>query len=170
MLKQPKAVFAVAFACVVSFMGIRLVDPILPALPDRSEQDADNRPGDHRRVLRPRRAVRLDREHRRVPGRLVGGQRAVHRHVAGGHRGLGHRRVRRRDRALRGSVRARDRRRPAGGRLLGKISWLGPFFGVAVLMAVALLATLTLLEEIPPRRLPRCPCWRRWPPYVTAAC
>jgi hypothetical protein len=30
--KQPKAVWAVAFACVVSFMGIGLVDPILPAL------------------------------------------------------------------------------------------------------------------------------------------
>jgi MFS transporter, ACDE family, multidrug resistance protein len=29
---QPKAVFAVAFACVISFMGIGLVDPILPAL------------------------------------------------------------------------------------------------------------------------------------------
>jgi ACDE family multidrug resistance protein len=32
MFQQPKAVFAVAFACVVSFMGIGLVDPILPAL------------------------------------------------------------------------------------------------------------------------------------------
>ena len=31
--RQPKAVFAVAFACVVSFMGIGLVDPILPASP-----------------------------------------------------------------------------------------------------------------------------------------
>ncbi len=30
--KQPKAVFAVALACVVSFMGIGLVDPILPAI------------------------------------------------------------------------------------------------------------------------------------------
>jgi MFS transporter, ACDE family, multidrug resistance protein len=29
---QPKAVWAVAFACVVAFMGIGLVDPILPAL------------------------------------------------------------------------------------------------------------------------------------------
>ncbi|HEV3266645.1 MAG TPA: MFS transporter [Acidimicrobiales bacterium] len=29
---QPRAVWAVAFACVVSFMGIGLVDPILPAL------------------------------------------------------------------------------------------------------------------------------------------
>ncbi|WP_262403530.1 hypothetical protein [Actinomadura sp. CNU-125] len=30
--RQPKAVWAVAFACVVSFMGIGLVDPILPAI------------------------------------------------------------------------------------------------------------------------------------------
>src|SRR5215467_4397125 len=30
--RQPKAVFAVAFACVVSFVGIGLVDPILPAI------------------------------------------------------------------------------------------------------------------------------------------
>lgn len=32
LLRQPKAVWAVTFACVVSFMGIGLVDPILPAL------------------------------------------------------------------------------------------------------------------------------------------
>ncbi|MBB2891706.1 MFS transporter [Flexivirga oryzae] len=32
MFNQPKAVYAVAFACVVSFMGIGLVDPILPAI------------------------------------------------------------------------------------------------------------------------------------------
>ena len=31
-LKQPKAVWAVAFASVVAFMGIGLVDPILPAI------------------------------------------------------------------------------------------------------------------------------------------
>ncbi|HEY9524370.1 MAG TPA: MFS transporter [Thermopolyspora sp.] len=30
--RQPKAVWAVAFACVISFMGIGLVDPILPAI------------------------------------------------------------------------------------------------------------------------------------------
>lgn len=30
--RQPKAVWAVAFACVVSFMGLGLVDPILPAI------------------------------------------------------------------------------------------------------------------------------------------
>lgn len=33
--KQPKAVWAVAFACVISFMGIGLVDPILPALSEQ---------------------------------------------------------------------------------------------------------------------------------------
>ncbi|MBU8696957.1 MFS transporter [Bacillus pumilus] len=32
LLRQPKAVWAVAFACVISFMGIGLVDPILPAI------------------------------------------------------------------------------------------------------------------------------------------
>ena len=30
--RQPRAVWAVAFACVISFMGIGLVDPILPAM------------------------------------------------------------------------------------------------------------------------------------------
>jgi MFS family permease len=33
--RQPRAVWAVAFACVISFMGIGLVDPILPALSDQ---------------------------------------------------------------------------------------------------------------------------------------
>lgn len=37
-LRQPKQVWAVAFACVVAFMGIGLVDPILPAI--ASELDA----------------------------------------------------------------------------------------------------------------------------------
>lgn len=32
---QPRAVYAVAFACVISFMGIGLVDPILPALKEQ---------------------------------------------------------------------------------------------------------------------------------------
>ncbi|HEV3173085.1 MAG TPA: MFS transporter [Actinocrinis sp.] len=32
LFRQPKAVWAVAFACVISFMGIGLVDPILPSL------------------------------------------------------------------------------------------------------------------------------------------
>jgi ACDE family multidrug resistance protein len=32
LLRQPRAVWAVAFACVIAFMGIGLVDPILPAI------------------------------------------------------------------------------------------------------------------------------------------
>jgi hypothetical protein len=39
--RQPKAVWAVAFACVISFMGIGLVDPILPAI----AKDLQARPG-----------------------------------------------------------------------------------------------------------------------------
>ncbi len=35
MFNQPRAVWAVAFACVVSFMGIGLVDPILASLRDK---------------------------------------------------------------------------------------------------------------------------------------
>ena len=35
MLKQPRAVWAVAFACVIAFMGIGLVDPILKPIADQ---------------------------------------------------------------------------------------------------------------------------------------
>lgn len=38
--KQPAQVWAVAFACVVAFMGIGLVDPILPAIADSLEATA----------------------------------------------------------------------------------------------------------------------------------
>jgi hypothetical protein len=34
MLEQPRAVWAVAFACVIAFMGIGLVDPILKPIAD----------------------------------------------------------------------------------------------------------------------------------------
>lgn len=37
MLSQPKAVWAVAFACVIAFMGIGLVDPILPAIAEKMD-------------------------------------------------------------------------------------------------------------------------------------
>ncbi|HEY7486845.1 MAG TPA: hypothetical protein VH912_20465 [Streptosporangiaceae bacterium] len=35
-LRQPMSVWATAFAAVVAFMGIGLVDPILPAIATRS--------------------------------------------------------------------------------------------------------------------------------------
>ncbi|MDO3411063.1 MFS transporter [Saccharibacillus sp. CPCC 101409] len=37
MMSQPKAVWAVMFACIISFMGIGLVDPILPAIAKQLE-------------------------------------------------------------------------------------------------------------------------------------
>jgi predicted MFS family arabinose efflux permease len=38
---------------------------------------------------------------------------------------------------------------PLLGGLLGEVSWRGPFFGVAALMAIALIATVTLVRPIP---------------------
>ncbi|MEH7336432.1 MFS transporter [Neobacillus drentensis] len=35
LLKQPKAVWAVFFACIIAFMGLGLVDPILPAIAEK---------------------------------------------------------------------------------------------------------------------------------------
>ncbi|SHE09919.1 Uncharacterised protein [Chlamydia abortus] len=37
LLKQPKAVWAVFFACIIAFMGLGLVDPILLAIADQLE-------------------------------------------------------------------------------------------------------------------------------------
>lgn len=37
LFRQPKAVWAVAFACVISFMGIGFVDPILPAIGEQMD-------------------------------------------------------------------------------------------------------------------------------------
>lgn len=39
---------------------------------------------------------------------------------------------------------------PLVGGLLGNISWRGPFFGVSVLMAISLIATLVLLPKTAP--------------------
>ncbi|WP_043675745.1 MFS transporter [Clavibacter michiganensis] len=38
--RQPRSVFAVAFACVIAFMGIGLVDPILPAIAESLDATA----------------------------------------------------------------------------------------------------------------------------------
>jgi predicted MFS family arabinose efflux permease/nucleotide-binding universal stress UspA family protein len=38
---------------------------------------------------------------------------------------------------------------PLLGGILGEISWRGPFFGVSVLMAIALIATIVLVEKTP---------------------
>ena len=38
---------------------------------------------------------------------------------------------------------------PLLGGILGEISWRGPFYGVSVLMAIALIATVVLVEKTP---------------------
>jgi MFS family permease len=45
---------------------------------------------------------------------------------------------------------------PLVGGLLGNVSWRGPFFGVAVLMAIALVSTVVLLDQTPkpPAKVP----------------
>lgn len=40
LFKQPKAVWAVGFACIIAFMGLGLVDPILPAIADKLKASA----------------------------------------------------------------------------------------------------------------------------------
>ncbi|CAM3652054.1 MFS transporter [Cohnella lubricantis] len=40
LLKQPKAVWAVGFACIIAFMGLGLVDPILPAIAAKMDASA----------------------------------------------------------------------------------------------------------------------------------
>ena len=58
---------------------------------------------------------------------------------------------------------------PLLGGTLGEISWRGPFYGVAALMAIALIATIVLVE--PTRNRPARPrCRRRCGRSSTAAC
>ncbi len=58
---------------------------------------------------------------------------------------------------------------PLLGGVLGEISWRGPFFGVAALMAIALIATIVLVQPMPcPRIRPACP--RRCARCATAVC
>ena len=202
---QPKAVWAVAFACVIAFMGIGLVDPILPALAKdlhatpsqvvaavhellRVHRRLDAR---HRLRLQPdrRRArrcspawrssssfsalagrVRHRRRDRRLPRRLGPGQRAVHRHRARGD----HRRGQRRRVAARSSStrpRSASASRPArcSAALLGGISWRGPFFGTAVLMAIGFVA-ISCCSKSPPSRRAGSRSPTRCGPCATAAC
>ena len=201
MFKQPKAVYAVAFACVVSFMGIGLVDPILPALAHAAARHAQpgqpavhQLPGRHRRrdavhrlgVQPDRRQAHAD--HRpgrsswsspRSPGSRgsiggIVGFRAgwglgnalfiatslavIVASATGGFAGA----IVLYEAALGLGIAAG----PLVGGLLGNISWRGPFFGVAVLMAIALLATLVLLDKTPK---PAAPHLARRPAQGAAA-
>ena len=180
MWRQPKTVWSVAFACVISFMGIGLVDPILKPhrrrprrrtvaglaalheLPGRHgrrharhrlglqprgrQAHPAARPRAHHRRRRPRRQPGHRRRHRRLPRPVGPRQRPVHRHRPGHDRHAppgarwGRRSSSTRPRSASASPPARC---SAAGS--AAISWRWPFFGVAVLMAIAFLATVIVL-------------------------
>ncbi len=186
--RQPKGVWAVAFACVVSFMGIGLVDPILPALSHQLKASPSSVELLFTSYLVVTAVAML------VTGWVssrIGGKRTL---VAGlvlivafsalagsagtingiiGFRagwGLGNALFIATSLAViigaasggfSGAIILYETALGIGialgplvGGELGGISWRGPFFGVAVLMAVSLVATLIWVEPTPkpPRR------------------
>jgi MFS transporter, ACDE family, multidrug resistance protein len=181
--RQPKAVFAVAFACVVSFMGIGLVDPILPAI----SHELHASPSEVTLLFTSYLVVtavamlitnwvssRLGAKKTLIAGLLlivafsaaagasptisgIIGFRAgwgvgnalfiatslavIVASASGGFAGA----IVLYETALGVGIAAG----PLVGGLLGNISWRGPFFGVALLMAIALVATAVLLPATP---------------------
>ncbi|MBO2461077.1 MFS transporter [Actinomadura violacea] len=181
--KQPKAVWAVAFACVVSFMGIGLVDPILPAISSDLHASpsqvtllftsylvvtavamlvtgfVSSRIGAKRTLIAGLALIVVFSALAGTSGSISGiiGFRAgwglgnalfiatsLAVIVASASGGLG------------GAIIAYESALGLGiavgpllGGLLGAVSWRGPFYGVAVLMAIALIATVVLVRPQP---------------------
>ncbi|MGO4447103.1 MFS transporter [Mycobacterium sp. 2YAF39] len=184
MWRQPKAVWAVAFASVVAFMGIGLVDPILKPIADNLDATPSqvsllftsymavmgvamlitgvvaSRIGPKRTLLLGLVVI--------IAGAALAGMSETVSEIVGWRAlwGLGN--------ALfiatalativnsaRGSVAQAIilyeaalglgiAVGPLVGGVLGSISWRGPFFGVSVLMAVAVVVTAFLLPSTPP--------------------
>ncbi len=183
LFEQPKAVYAVAFACVISFMGIGLVDPILPALKtqlDATESQVtllftsylvvtavamlatnwvSSRLGAKRTLLTglviivvfAALAGSTDTISGIVAFRAGWGLgnalfiatslAAIVASARGGFAGA----IILYEAALGLGIAAG----PLVGSVLGNISWRGPFYGVAVLMSIALVATFFLLPATP---------------------
>ncbi|CAM5278779.1 MFS transporter OS=Streptomyces tendae OX=1932 GN=GUR47_22730 PE=4 SV=1 [Streptomyces tendae] len=181
--RQPKAVWAVAFACVISFMGIGLVDPILPALAD----SLDATPSQVSLLFSSYLIVtavamlfvgwvssRIGAKRTLVTGlavivvfaALAGATDSINGIV--GFRagwGLGNALfiatslaviVASASGGFSGAIILYETALGLGiavgpllGGELGGISWRGPFFGVAALMAVALVATLAFVPDLP---------------------
>jgi len=182
--RQPKGVWAVAFACVVSFMGIGLVDPILPALSTSLHASPSEVELLFTSYLVVTAVAML------ITGWVssrIGGKRTL---VAGlilivacsalagssdtingiiGFRagwGLGNALFIATSLAViigaasggfNGAIILYETALGVGialgplvGGELGGISWRGPFFGVTVLMAISLVATLLFVERTPP--------------------
>jgi ACDE family multidrug resistance protein len=183
LLGQPKAVYAVAFACVVSFMGIGLVDPILPAL--SSQLDAT--PSQVTLLFTSYLVVtavamlgtgwvssRIGAKATLITGLVVivvfaalAGFSGTVNQIVGFRAGWGLGNalfiatslaviVASASGGFAGAIVLYEAALGLGiaagplvGGLLGDISWRGPFFGVAALMAIALIATVVLLDPIP---------------------
>lgn len=181
--RQPRAVWAVAFACVVSFMGIGLVDPILPAISSQLNATPSQVTllftsylvvtavamlitGWVSSVIGAKRTLIVGLVLIIAFAAAAGASNSISQIVgfragwglgnalfiatslavivgssAGGFAGA----IVLYETALGVGIAAG----PLVGGLLGTISWRGPFFGVAVLMLIALVATIVLVEPTP---------------------
>jgi MFS family permease len=187
--RQPKAVFAVALACVVSFMGIGLVDPILPALSTKLHATPSQVEllftsylvitavamlvtGWVSSRIGPKRTLVAGLVLIVVFSALAGASHGIDQIV--GFRagwGLGNALfiatslaviVSSASGGFAGAIVLYETALGVGialgplvGGELGGISWRGPFFGVTVLMAIALVATIVLVQDVPrpPRKV-----------------
>jgi MFS family permease len=180
---QPKAVFAVAFACVVSFMGIGLVDPILPAI----SHDLNATPSQVTLLFTSYLVItavamlitgwvssRIGAKSTLLAGlalivvfaALAGASDSIGG-IVGFRAGWGVGNalfiatslaviVASASGGFVGAIVLYETALGAGiavgpllGGLLGNVSWRGPFYGVAVLMAIAAIATAVLVEPLP---------------------
>jgi MFS transporter, ACDE family, multidrug resistance protein len=182
-LKQPRAVWAVAFACVIAFMGIGLVDPILKPIAD----DLDASPSQVSLLFTSYMAVtglamlvtgvissRIGPKRTLLGGlalivvfSALAGSSSTVNEIVGFRAGWGLGNALFIATALATIVGAASggvasaiilyeaalgvgiATGPLLGGVLGDISWRGPFFGVAVLMAVAFVAIAAFLPRIP---------------------
>jgi MFS transporter, ACDE family, multidrug resistance protein len=181
--KQPKAVFAVAFACVVSFMGIGLVDPILPSISNKLHAS----PSEVTLLFTSYLVVtavamlitnwvssRLGAKRTLIAGLILivlfsaaaGASPSINA-IIGFRAGWGVGNalfiatslaviVASASGGFAGAIVLYETALGVGiaigpllGGTLGTISWRGPFFGVAALMAIALIATVVLVSDIP---------------------
>ncbi len=181
--RQPKAVFAVAFACVVSFMGIGLVDPILPAI----SHELHASPSEVTLLFTSYLVVtavamlitnwvssRLGAKKTLIAGLILivvfsalAGASPTISQIIGFRAGWGVGNalfiatslaviVASASGGFAGAIVLYETALGIGiaigpllGGTLGEISWRGPFYGVAVLMAIALIATVVLVEPTP---------------------
>ena len=181
--RQPRAVWAVAFACVVSFMGIGLVDPILASLRDKlhaSPAQVELLFTSYLVVAAVAMLVtgwvssRIGAKRTLIAGLVLivvfaaaAGSSDTINGIVGFRAGWGLGNalfiatslaviVASASGGFAGAIVLYETALGVGialgpllGGALGQVSWRGPFFGVSVLMAIALIATLVLLPPTP---------------------